>query len=142
MDPVRKRWTHLDQMVGVGSIYADNVNDVTPAGEHAQVVSHSASETSMFVTKDMELAEWPVLQERFAELQLSLGAPENLALFHRNHAGYAVSTIAAAGVDLDQANALSPGGWSTVDLLGGDGWAVLVGKAGVDKRLRVQIGRA
>lgn len=95
----------------------------------------------MFVTKEMELAEWPVLQDRFAELQMSLGAPEDLALFHRNHAGYAVSTIAASGIDLDRMNALSPGGWSQVKTLDGPGWATLVGKGDVHTRLGVHIGR-
>jgi len=94
----------------------------------------------MFVTKEMELAEWPALHDRFAELQMSLGAPEDLALFQRNHAGYAVSTIAASGIDLDRANALSPGGWSEVETLDGSGWATLVGNGDVHTRLGVHIG--
>ena len=136
----RKRWTHLDQMVGLGSIYAVKANDVTPAGERAQVVSQSPLETSMFVTKEMELAEWPIFQDKFQELQVP-GASEDLALFHRNHSGYAVSTIAASGIDIRQANALSPGGWSEVASLDGTGWVGLVGNGDVHTRLGVHIGR-
>jgi len=128
-------------MVGVGSIYADNVNDVTPAGEHAQVVSHSASETSMFVTKEMKSAEWRVLQDQFADMQMTLGAPADFALFHRNHDGVQVSTIAASGLGLSRADALSPGGWSKVERLDGAGWAVLVGNGDVHTRLGVRVGK-
>ena len=138
----RKRWTDLDQMVGEGSIYAAGANDVTPARELAQIAFQLTSETLMFVTKEMKFAEWTALQDKFADLQLDLGAPANLALFHHNRDGYEVSTVAASGIDIDRANALSPGGWSKVDLLGGDGWAVLVGSADVGTRLQVQIGRA
>lgn len=94
----------------------------------------------MFVTKEMELAEWRVLQNRFAELQMLPGAEVDLALFHRNHSGYAVSTIAASGIGLDRANALSPGGWSKVASLDGSGWAILVGNGDVHTRLGVHIG--
>lgn len=95
----------------------------------------------MFVTKEMELAEWPILQDKFADMQMSLGAPADFALFHRNHDGYQVSTIAASGLGIDRANVLSPGGWSEVERLDGTGWSVLVGNGEVHTRLGVHIGR-
>jgi len=137
----RKRWTHLDQMVGNGAIYVANANDVTSARESAQVVSNLPLEISMFVTKEMNLAEWPVLQDRFADMQMTLGAPADFALFHRNHDGVQVSTIAASGLGLSRADALSPGGWSEVERLDGSGWAVLVGNGDVHTRLGVRVGK-
>jgi len=41
----------------------------------------------MFVTKEMNLAEQPVLQNQFADMQMALGAPADFALIHHNHKG-------------------------------------------------------
>lgn len=95
----------------------------------------------MFVTKEMKLAEWPILQNQFADMQMTLGAPADFALFHRNRDGGQVSTIASSGLGLSRANALSPGGWSEVERLDGPGWAVLVGNGDVHTRLGVHVGK-
>lgn len=96
----------------------------------------------MFVTKEMKLADWPIFQDKFAEMQIVHGAPPDFALFYRNHNGVRFSTIAASGLHLSRANALSPGGWSEVEHLDGPGWALLVGNGDVHTRLGVHLGIA
>ncbi|MEG3165518.1 hypothetical protein U1701_13025 [Sphingomonas sp. PB2P19] len=94
----------------------------------------------MFVIKEMQMSEWPAFQDKFSDLHIAFGAPDDFALFHRNQDGFAISTIAASGIELARVNALSPDGWSAVERLEGNGWAVLVGNSDVHTRLGVQIG--
>lgn len=96
----------------------------------------------MFVTKEMRLADWPIFHDKFAEMQITLCASPDFVLFYRNHNGVRFSTIAASGLDLSRANALSLGGWYEVEHLDGVGWALLVGDGDVHTRLGVQLGKA
>ncbi len=78
-------------------------------------------------SKKMPLNEWQILQDQFAELQLNLGAPENLAMFIQSIPGDAEGTIFMTGPSIEIIEALSPNGWENTDGPTGDHIALLVG---------------
>jgi hypothetical protein len=80
----------------------------------------------MWRKKSLQLAEWSRLQNSFAELQLSLGAPSDLAMFIRSEAGSPLSDIFITGPGIEVIELQSPGGWEDSAAPSGDGVVLLV----------------
>lgn len=78
-------------------------------------------------TKSLPLAEWTALQEAFADLQIAMGAPPNLAMFAKLEPGEPLTAIYITGAGIHAIEARSPDGWRDAAAPSGDGVALLVG---------------
>lgn len=78
-------------------------------------------------TKSMPLAAWVPMQEHFGDLQLSLGGPDNLAMFSKTTPGDPLTSIFITGPGIEAIEAISPGGWQDSSAPSGEGVALLVG---------------
>lgn len=78
--------------------------------------------------KVLTLAEWSALQNDFANLQILAGAPANLAMFVKGHAGDPASDIYITGPGIEEIEARSPSGWEDADAPSGEGVSLLVGE--------------
>ncbi len=80
-----------------------------------------------WIRKTMTFDDWTAFQEQFEVYQLSVGAPENLALFIKSRPGETDGEIFATGPSLEAIEALSPGGWEATGRPGGEHLSLLVG---------------
>ena len=80
-----------------------------------------------WVRKEMPLAEWAQLQERFGALRMAMGGDEDLAMFIDGQPGRGSATVYVTGPDLGTIEQLAPGGWESSGAPSGPNVSLLVG---------------
>ena len=87
--------------------------------------------------KNMPLAEWSALQERFGELQMaSLGNPD-LAMFVKGRPGDEQDAVYITGSGIQMIEQASPGRWQDASAPSGAGVSLLVGTADTWERFGI-----